>query len=171
MLWTGAAASLISLGINIAQDSIEGMWWAIVPVALLNQNFSVTKVSQPQLQLVPPYSLATSLKGTCWQLRLPWLARLISDAPFYWHLHDFGHGHTASRYGIHWHAPFWLRRSSRTTSTNRGARRQTKPVLWANLAWRSGSHLWRAHSLLPLSSPTTCRRCASLQSSRSSLLS
>ncbi|KAL1495435.1 hypothetical protein AB1Y20_016803 [Prymnesium parvum] len=43
MLWVGFAASLTSLSINARMDSIDGMWLAIVPVALLNQNFSVIK--------------------------------------------------------------------------------------------------------------------------------
>lgn len=43
MLWLGAAASLLGLAINIGMDSIEGLWYAIVPNALLNQNFSVMK--------------------------------------------------------------------------------------------------------------------------------
>ena len=43
MLWIGFAATLVSLAINGGMDSIEGMWYAIIPVALLNQNFSVAK--------------------------------------------------------------------------------------------------------------------------------
>lgn len=43
MLWVGLAASLASLAISGGMDTIEGMWLAIVPVALLNQNFSVAK--------------------------------------------------------------------------------------------------------------------------------
>ena len=43
MLWLGTAGSLMALGINGGMDTLEGMWLAIVPVALLNQNFSVAK--------------------------------------------------------------------------------------------------------------------------------
>ena len=43
MLWLGSAASLLSLAINGSMDSIEGMWWAIVPAALLSHNFAVSK--------------------------------------------------------------------------------------------------------------------------------
>ena len=43
MLWVGLTASLASLAISAGMDTIEGMWLAIVPVALLNQNFSVAK--------------------------------------------------------------------------------------------------------------------------------
>jgi len=43
MLWLGLAASLSSLAINKGFDTIEGMWYAIIPVALLNQNFSCMK--------------------------------------------------------------------------------------------------------------------------------
>jgi len=43
MLWLGTLASLAGLAINGFNDSLTGMWWAIVPVALLNQNFSVAK--------------------------------------------------------------------------------------------------------------------------------
>ena len=43
MLWLGTAASLLSLGINGWLDTLSGMWLSIVPLALLNQNFSVAK--------------------------------------------------------------------------------------------------------------------------------
>ena len=43
MLYLGAFASLASLAIALTMDSIEGMWLAIIPVALLNQNFAVAK--------------------------------------------------------------------------------------------------------------------------------
>lgn len=43
MLWIGLLASLLSLAINGGMDSLAGMWAAIVPAALLNQNFSVSK--------------------------------------------------------------------------------------------------------------------------------
>lgn len=43
MLWIGAAASLVSFAINASRDTLDGMWWAIVPVALLNHNFAVCK--------------------------------------------------------------------------------------------------------------------------------
>lgn len=43
MLWLGNLATLAGLAINGFYDSLEGMWWSIVPVALLNQNFSVAK--------------------------------------------------------------------------------------------------------------------------------
>ena len=34
---------LVSFGINGAMDSLEGMWYALIPASLLNQNFSVCK--------------------------------------------------------------------------------------------------------------------------------
>ena len=43
MLYLGTAGSLIALGINGGMDTLLGMWIAIVPVSLLNQNFSVAK--------------------------------------------------------------------------------------------------------------------------------
>ena len=43
MLWLGLAASCASLAINAATTTIAGMWVALVPAALLNQNFSVLK--------------------------------------------------------------------------------------------------------------------------------
>jgi len=43
MLWLGLAATLLSIAINLGMDSVEGMWYAIVPTALLNQNFGVSK--------------------------------------------------------------------------------------------------------------------------------
>ncbi len=43
MLWIGLAATLIGLMMNLTLDSLNGMWYAIIPVALLNQNFSVSK--------------------------------------------------------------------------------------------------------------------------------
>jgi hypothetical protein len=46
MLWIGLAGSLTSLGINISMDSLQGMWLAIVPTALLNHNWSVAKARQ-----------------------------------------------------------------------------------------------------------------------------
>ena len=43
MLWVGICATLCGLGINYGMDSLEGMWLSLIPVALLNQNFSVSK--------------------------------------------------------------------------------------------------------------------------------
>ena len=43
MLWVGTFASLASTLISGAYDTLDGMWLAIVPVALFNQNFSVAK--------------------------------------------------------------------------------------------------------------------------------
>merc|ERR1719440_955317 len=43
MLWVGIFATLSGLGINYTMDSLEGMWLALIPVSLLNQNFSVAK--------------------------------------------------------------------------------------------------------------------------------
>ena len=43
MLWLGLAASCASLAINAGTTTITGMWVALVPAALLNQNFSVLK--------------------------------------------------------------------------------------------------------------------------------
>ena len=43
MMWVGMAGSLMSYALNIGMDSLDGMWYAIVPAALLNQNFSVAK--------------------------------------------------------------------------------------------------------------------------------
>lgn len=43
MLWLGAIASLAGLTINGGLNSLQGMWLAIFPVALLNHNFAVTK--------------------------------------------------------------------------------------------------------------------------------
>jgi len=43
MLWVGIFATLSGLGINYTMDSLEGMWLSLIPVALLNQNFSVAK--------------------------------------------------------------------------------------------------------------------------------
>lgn len=43
MLWMGVAATLASLSINGSYDTLDGMWWAIVPVSLLNHNFAVCK--------------------------------------------------------------------------------------------------------------------------------
>jgi len=43
MLWVGTAASLASIVISLSSDSLTGMWLAVVPAALLNQNFSVCK--------------------------------------------------------------------------------------------------------------------------------
>lgn len=43
MLWIGTAASLASFAINGSRDTLDGMWWSIVPVALLNHNFAVCK--------------------------------------------------------------------------------------------------------------------------------
>lgn len=43
MLYVGTAATLVSLAINYGMDSIAGIWWAIVPVALFNQNFTVLR--------------------------------------------------------------------------------------------------------------------------------
>jgi len=43
MLWVGVGATLSSLAINLTMDTIEGMWLALVPIALFNQNFSVAK--------------------------------------------------------------------------------------------------------------------------------
>ena len=43
MLWMGTAASLCSLAISATDDSLRGLWISIVPVALLNNNFSVCK--------------------------------------------------------------------------------------------------------------------------------
>jgi len=40
MLWLGTGATLASLAISISSDSLLGMWVAMVPVALFNQNFS-----------------------------------------------------------------------------------------------------------------------------------
>ncbi|EOD27328.1 hypothetical protein EMIHUDRAFT_254335 [Emiliania huxleyi CCMP1516] len=42
MLWVGTAASLASIVISLSSDSLTGML-AVVPAALLNQNFSVCK--------------------------------------------------------------------------------------------------------------------------------
>ena len=49
MLWLGTAASLLSLGINGWLDTLSGMWLSIVPLALLNQNFSVAKALRLRL--------------------------------------------------------------------------------------------------------------------------
>ena len=47
--------AVVGLAINGNYDTIDGMWWAIVPVALLNQNFSVAKgtLSAPNSSHVP----------------------------------------------------------------------------------------------------------------------
>lgn len=44
MLWLGTAGSMLSLALNLGMDSLTGTWVALVPVALFNQNFSVSKV-------------------------------------------------------------------------------------------------------------------------------
>lgn len=43
MLWLGLVGSFASIMINMRMDSLQGMWYSIVPSALLNQSFSVTK--------------------------------------------------------------------------------------------------------------------------------
>jgi len=43
MLWIGLIATLVSVAINKGMDSAEGMWYAIIPVALFNQSFGVSK--------------------------------------------------------------------------------------------------------------------------------
>jgi len=43
MLWLGTAGSMLSLALNLGMDSLTGTWVALVPVALFNQNFSVSK--------------------------------------------------------------------------------------------------------------------------------
>jgi MFS family permease len=45
MLWLGLFASLVALSIHRSMDTIQGMWLAIVPSALLNQTFSVMKAT------------------------------------------------------------------------------------------------------------------------------
>ncbi len=42
-LWIGICASLTSFVINYNTSSIEGMWFALIPSALLNQNYTVLK--------------------------------------------------------------------------------------------------------------------------------
>ena len=63
---SGLTASLASLGINAAFDSLSGMWYAIIPVALLNQNFSVCKAlfsDYIEEQVEDVESLSSSLSG------------------------------------------------------------------------------------------------------------
>ena len=43
ILWVGISSSLFSYVINYSMNSLQGMWIAMVPSALLNQNFSVLK--------------------------------------------------------------------------------------------------------------------------------
>lgn len=43
MLWLGLLATFASIGINLSMDSVEGMWYALIPTALLNQNWGVSK--------------------------------------------------------------------------------------------------------------------------------
>jgi len=43
MLWLGLAGSLTSLGISASLDTLQGMWIAIAPTALLNHNWNVAK--------------------------------------------------------------------------------------------------------------------------------
>ena len=42
-LWIGICASLVSAVINYNTSSVEGMWMALIPSALLNQNYTVFK--------------------------------------------------------------------------------------------------------------------------------
>jgi predicted MFS family arabinose efflux permease len=54
MLWIGFAASLMSLTINASIDSIEGMWYSIIPVALLNQKWDeAPRAHIPQVSADP----------------------------------------------------------------------------------------------------------------------
>jgi MFS family permease len=43
MLWVGVCASLLSYLINFNGNSVQAMWIALIPSALLNQNYSVLK--------------------------------------------------------------------------------------------------------------------------------
>ena len=43
LLLVGLASSLASYSINLTGTTIQALWWATVPSALLNQNFSVLK--------------------------------------------------------------------------------------------------------------------------------
>lgn len=43
VLWIGVAASIVSYLINLHGQSLTAIWLAIIPAALLNQNFSVLK--------------------------------------------------------------------------------------------------------------------------------
>lgn len=43
MLWVGVFASLLSYIINFKGNTVEAMWIALIPSALLNQNYSVLK--------------------------------------------------------------------------------------------------------------------------------
>jgi hypothetical protein len=64
MLWLGTAASLLSLGLNLGMDSLTGTWLALIPVALFNQNFSVSKVRRHTAHAAVTLTLVHGVRRT-----------------------------------------------------------------------------------------------------------